>query len=112
METTLGERSAPNQASFAMKLARQVAERFEVPDPAELKRAGVIENTSDWWKLRDEDLPPDFFLIFQAANEFIRKELDFRHVALEDDVRGVRSHVSEVYADVVLQTEFGDFSTS
>lgn len=107
-----GEKSAPNQASFAMKLGRQVAEHFEVPDPAELKRLGLIERTSDWWKLREEGSPPDFFLVFQAAKEFIEKELEFRHVALEDDVRGVRSHVSEVYADVVLQTEFGDFSTS
>jgi len=107
-----GEKSAANQASFAMKLAHQVAERFEVPDPVEMKRMGVIARTSDWWKLREEDPPPDFFLVFQAAKEFIGKKLEFRYVALEDDVRGVRSHVSEVYADVVLQTEFGDFSTS
>lgn len=106
------EKSAPNQASLAMKLARQVAVHLELPDPAELKRMGMIEKTSDWWKLREEDPPPDFFLVFQAAKEFIRTELEFRHISLEDDVRGVRTHVSEVYADVVLQTEFGDFSTS
>ena len=107
-----GENSAANEASLAMKLARQVAEHFEVPDPAELKRTGKIKRTSDWWKLRKDDSPFDFFLVFQAAKEFIKKELEFRHLALEDDVRGVRSHVSEVYVDVVLQTEFGDFSTS
>lgn len=107
-----GEKSAPNQASLAMKLARQVAQRFEVSDPAELKRMGTTDKISDWWKLREEDPPPDFFLVFQAAKEFISEELKFRHLAIEDDVRGVRSHVSEVYTDVVLQTEFGDFSTS
>jgi len=95
-----------------MKLSRQVAELFEVPDPAALKQMGITDEVSAWWKLRTEDPPPDFFLIFQAAKEFIREELEFRHLALEDDVRGVRSHVSEVYADVALQTEFGDFSTS
>lgn len=107
-----GEKSAPNEASLAMKLARQVAERFEVPDPAELKRMGTTDKISDWWRLREEDPPPDFFLVFQATKEFISTELEFRHVTIEDDVRGVRSHVSEVYTDVVLQTEFGDFSTS
>jgi hypothetical protein len=107
-----GEKSAPNAASLAMKLADQVSKEFGVPDPAELKRAGVTERVSDWWKLRKVHSPPDFFLVFQAAKEFIREDLEFRYVELEDDLRGVRSHVSEVYADVTLQTEFGDFSTS
>jgi hypothetical protein len=56
--------------------------------------------------------PPDYYLAFQEAKRFIREELEYRVVAFDDDIRGVRSHVAEVYADVVLQTTYGDFSTS
>ncbi len=106
------EKSAPNAASLAMKIARQVADHFGVADPKELKKQGGIKRVADWWDLRNTDPPPDFFLVFQAAKEFVRENLDFRFVAISDDIRGVRSHVAEVYADVVLQTEYGDFSTS
>jgi hypothetical protein len=95
-----------------MKLSRQVAELFEVPDPAALKQMGITDKVSAWWKLRSEDPPPDFFLIFQAAKEFIREELEFRPLALEDDARGVRSPYQRCMQTVALQTEFGDFSSS
>jgi hypothetical protein len=103
--------SPPQSAPFAMKLARDLAEHFDVPQPADLKKMGVIEKTADWWNLRKQD-PPDFYLVFQEAKRFIRNELDFRVVEFIDDARGVRSHVAEVYVDVVLQTAYGDFSPS
>lgn len=65
-----------------------------------------------WWELRKLDEPPDYYFAFQETKRFIREELDFRAIAFDDDVRGVRSHVAEVYADVVLQTPYNDFSTS
>jgi hypothetical protein len=81
-EQQAGSGSPPNSAPFAMKLARECAERFGVASP------------------------------LQAATRFIRETLDLRTIEISDDVRGVRSHVAEVYADVILQTTYGDFSTS
>lgn len=108
--TNLG--SPPQSAPFAMKMARGRAELLDIPQPKDLKQMGVIEKTEDWWDLRSQQDPPAFYLLFQEAKRFIREELDFKVVELIDDVRGVRSHVAEVYIDVVLQTAYGDFSPS
>ena len=107
-----GFSSPPHSAPFAMKLARDVAEQFGVAQPQDLKDAGVIERTADWWGLRKGETPPDFYLLLQEAKRFIAEDLDFRVAEFVDDHRGVRSHVAEVYADVVLQTTYGDFSPS
>ena len=107
-----GEKSPPNAAPLATKLTREVADHFGLELPTDLKKQGKIDRVSNWWKLREEEPPPDFYLAFQAAKQFVRESLDFRFVELNDDVRGVRSHVAEVYVDVVLQTTYGDFSTS
>jgi hypothetical protein len=104
--------SPPNSAPFANKLARELAQGFDLEGPAELKERFGLERTADWWRLRKAEEPPDYYLAFQEAKRFIRMELDYRIVAFDDDIRGVRSHVAEVYADVVLQTTYGDFSTS
>jgi hypothetical protein len=107
-----GFSSPPHSAPFAMKLARDAAEALGVPLPQDLKDAGLIERTSQWWSLRNDPNPPDFYLLFQEAKRFISEDLEFRIAEFVDDVRGVRSHVAEVYADVILQTTFGDFSPS
>jgi hypothetical protein len=104
--------SPPNSAPFAMKLAHELAANLDLMTPTDLKQAKLIEKTAEWWSLRNSPSPPDFYLAFQEAKRFIREELSFRHIALVDDDRGVRSHVAEVYADVILQTTYGDFSTS
>jgi len=107
-----GASSPPHSAPFAMKIARELAEQFGVAGPVELKEAGRTKRTADWWGLRKSEEPPDFYFLFQAAKHFIGEELDFRVAEFDDDVRGVRSHVAEVYADVVLQSTYGDFSPS
>jgi hypothetical protein len=106
------ESSSPHSAPFAMKLAYELAACFDLKTPSGLKQAGAIERTADWWSLRKEPNPPDFYFAFEEAKRFIREELDFRCIPLTDDLRGVRSHVAEVYADVILQTTYGDFSPS
>lgn len=104
--------SSPNSAPFAMKLAHELAACFNVMVPSDLKQAGKIGKTGEWWSLRKQPTPPDFYLAFQEAKRFIREDLNFRYVSLVDDDRGVQSHVAEVYADVILQTTYGDFSPS
>jgi hypothetical protein len=104
--------SPPNSAPFANKLARELAQALDLEGPAELKERFNLARTADWWRLRNAEEPPDYYLASQEAKRFIRKQLEYRIVAFDDDVRGVRSHVAEVYADAVLQTTYGDFSTS
>jgi hypothetical protein len=103
--------SPPNSAPFAMKLARELATRFGLEGPRELKERFGLKRTEEWWSLRNMSQPPDYYLAFQAAKTYVA-ELNFQVVAFDDDVRGVRSHVAEVYMDVVLQTTYGDFSPS
>jgi hypothetical protein len=94
-----------------MKLAKEMAVAFELEGPRELKATHGLRKTEEWWKLRKEPEPPDFWLAFQEAKRFVSR-LDFQRVTFDDDVRGVRSHVAEVYVDAVLQTTYGDFSPS
>jgi hypothetical protein len=95
-----------------MKLARELAAAFDLLDPVGLKTAGKIQKTAEWWGLRKAKEPPGFYFAFQEAKRFIREELEFRFVDFVDDHRGVRSHVTEVYVDAILQTTYGDFSPS
>lgn len=103
--------SSPNSAPFAMKLARELAACFDLEGPRELKETFELKRTDEWWSLRTMPEPPDFYLAFQGAKSFV-SELGFQLVVFDDDIRGVRSHVAEVYMDVVLQTTYGDFSPS
>lgn len=103
--------SSPNSAPFAMKLARELANCLGLEGPRELKERFGLRRTEEWWSLRTMSEPPDYYLAFQAAKSFIG-ELNFQVIAFDDDVRGVRSHMAEVYMDVVLQTTYGDFSPS
>lgn len=104
--------SPPNSAPFANKLARDLAQAFDLEGPAELKKRFDLMRTADWWRLRKAEEPPDYYPVFQEAKRFIREGLDYRVVEFDDDTRGVRSHVAEVYADAVLQAAYGDFSPS
>ena len=104
--------SPPHSAPFAMKMAVGRAIQDGVMVPSELKAAGITSKTAEWWALRKDESPPDFYVVFQEAKRFIREELEFRAFEFVDDFRGVRSHVTEVYVDVVLQTTYGDFSPS
>lgn len=104
--------SRPNQTSFANKMTREIADGFSLETPAELKKRYGLKQTTDWFKPRDLEEPPDYCLVYAEAKRFIREELNMRIVPIDDDIRGVRSHVLEVYAGVVLQTPYNDFSTS
>ncbi len=103
--------SSPNSAPFAMKLARELATCLGLEGPRELKERFGLRRTDEWWNLRTMAEPPDYYMAFQGAKSLV-SELNFQVVAFDDDVRGVRSHVAEVYMDVVLQTTYGDFSPS
>lgn len=111
-EQHTGSGSPPNSAPFANKLARELAVAFDLEGPAELKKRHALKRTEQWWGLRRRPEPPDYYFAFQEAKRFIGRDLDYRLIAFEDDVRGVRSHVAEVYTDAVLQARYGDFSTS
>lgn len=107
-----GEDKPPNAASFALKLAKEFARLHKVESPAELKQRFGLDRTEQWFGLRNDPEPPEFCAVFTEAKRYIREDLSFKLVAFDDDVRGVRSHVAEVYADVVLQTPYNDFSPS
>lgn len=112
-EQHTGEKSAPNSAPFAYKLASVLADLYEFDKPKQLKARFEFDRTADWFrKVKDLDEPVELYLAFQEAKRFLREDLDFRFVAFDDDVRGVRSHVAEVYADCILQANYNDFSTS
>jgi hypothetical protein len=107
------EKSPPNSAPFANKLAKEGAIRSGFELPSDLKKTYKLQRAADWWtRLRHLNPPPDYYVVFQDAKRFIREELEFRCVRFDDDVRGVRLHVAEVYVDVILQTKYGDFSPS
>jgi hypothetical protein len=65
---------------------------------------------SNWWKNRHAEGAAVYHL-FSAAKTRVG-EMDCRAVAFEDDLRGVRSSVAEIYVHTQLATRFNDFSTS
>jgi len=88
----------PGAASFANRLMRKAA-----------KRRG-IEIPGDWWKNRKAE-GAEACGLFRAAKTRIGA-MECRVVAFDDDLKGVRSSIAEIYVHTQLQTRFNDFSTS
>jgi hypothetical protein len=88
----------PGASSFANRLMRAAAKRHKVEIP------------SDWWKLRHA-AGTEVYDLYRAAKTRVGA-MECRVVAFDDDLRGVRSSVAEVYVHVHLNTRFNDFSTS
>jgi len=64
----------------------------------------------DWWSHR-KTTASDIFDLYKEAKTRIGV-MECRVVPFEDDVRGVRSTIAEVYAHVHVSTHYNDFSTS
>ncbi len=88
----------PGAASFANRLMRNAA-----------KRRG-LEVPGDWWKNRKAEGAEAYALFCEAKTRI--GAMDCRVVAFDDDVKGVRSSIAEIYAHTQLRTPFNDFSTS
>jgi hypothetical protein len=88
----------PAAAALAHRLTRQTAEERGVPI------------TPKWWKHRRGDGKPVYDLFCEAKDRV--GSMEFRKVAFDDDLAGVRSSIAEIYAHTHLQTRFNDFLTS
>lgn len=88
----------PGAASFANRLMWK-----------EAKRRG-IEIPVDWWKNRKTE-GAEACGLFRAAKTRIGA-MECRVVTFDDDLKGVRSSVAEIYVHTQLRTRFNDFSTS
>jgi hypothetical protein len=88
----------PGAASFANRLMRTAA-----------KRQG-IEVPGGWWENRHADAI-EVYGLFCAAKTRIGA-MECRVVAFNDDLKGVRSSVAEIYVHTLLATRYNDFSTS
>jgi hypothetical protein len=88
----------PGAASFANRLMQVEANRDGIDIP------------SEWWKNRHAE-GATVYRLFCAAKARVG-DMDCRVVAFEDDLRGVRSSVAEIYVHTQLRTRFNDFSTS
>jgi hypothetical protein len=73
------------------------------------KRRG-IEIPGDWWTNRKAE-GAEACGLFRAAKTRIGA-MECRVVAFDDDLKGVRSSVAEIYVHTQLRTRFNDFSTS
>jgi hypothetical protein len=90
--------SPPGASSFAKRLMLERAAELDLAVPA------------CWWGDR-ETTCSRIYGLYKAAKTRIRA-MECRVVSFEDDIRGVRSTVAEVYAHVHLRTPYNDFSTS
>jgi hypothetical protein len=88
----------PGAAAFAKRLTLAAA-----------KRRG-IEVPSKWWDTRLGD-GAEVYGLFCAAKKRI-ENMECRVVAFDDDIKGVRSSVAEIYVHTQLRTTYNDFSTS
>ena len=88
----------PGASSFANRLMRNAARRRGVEIP------------SEWWKDRHA-ASAEAYGLFCAAKTRIGA-MECRVVAFDDDLKGVRSSVAEIYVHAQLNTRFNDFSTS
>ena len=77
-----------------------------------LERAAELnlEVPVDWWADRKTNTS-DIYDLYKGAKNRIGA-MECRVVSFEDDIKGVRSAVAEVYAHVHLRTLYNDFSTS
>jgi hypothetical protein len=76
----------------------------------ERARELAITIPSNWWRGRDHEGQHVLELFVEAKERIARMEC--RVVPFIDDVRGIRSTVSETYIHAVLGTPYNDFSTS
>lgn len=88
----------PGAASFANRLAQKTA----------MKRG--IEIPGEWWENRKSE-GAEAYGLFRAEKTRIGA-MECRVVAFDDDLKGVRSSVAEIYVHTQLRTRFNDFSTS
>jgi len=65
---------------------------------------------ADWWSHR-KTTASEIYELYKEAKTRIGA-MECRVVPFEDDVRGVRSTIAEVYTHVHLRTRYNDFSTS
>lgn len=77
-----------------------------------LERAAELQLAvpTDWWAHR-KTTAPQIYDLYTAAERRIGS-MECRIVSFEDDIKGIRSVVAEVYAHVYLRTPYNDFSTS
>jgi hypothetical protein len=77
-----------------------------------LERAAELDFVvrADWWADR-KTTASDIYDLYNAAKNRIGA-MECRVVSFDDDIKGVRSTVAEVYAHVHLRTPYNDFSTS
>jgi hypothetical protein len=88
----------PWSAPFAARLAHAEA------------AAQGLQPVTGWWKTRHNE-GAEMCALFTAAKARVG-QMEMRVAAFDDDERGVRSAVAELYAHVVLGTPYNDFSTS
>ena len=85
-------------ASFANRLMRRAAARRGIEVPA------------GWWDARHAEAR-DIHRLFCAAKARVGA-MECRVVAFNDDSKGVRSSIAEIYVHAQLATPYNDFSTS
>jgi hypothetical protein len=88
----------PGAAAFAKRLTLAAARRRGIAVP------------SKWWDTRHEE-GAEVYRLFCAAKKRI-ENMECRVVAFEDDIKGVRSSIAEIYVHTQLRTTYNDFSTS
>jgi hypothetical protein len=77
-----------------------------------LERAAQLDLgvPDDWWADR-KTTTAEIYDLYKAVKKRIGA-MECRVVSFEDDIKGVRSTVAEVYAHAHLLTPYNDFSTS
>jgi hypothetical protein len=88
----------PGAAPFANRLMRRAAANRGTEVPA------------DWWDARHAEAR-EIYRLFCAAKGRIGA-MECRVVAFNDDLKGVRSSIAEIYVHTQLATRYNDFSTS
>jgi len=88
----------PGASSFAHRLMLERAVQLALTVP------------SNWWADR-QTTALEIYDLYKAAKTRIGA-MEYRIVPFEDDIKGVRSTIAEVYAHVHLGTPYNDFSTS
>jgi hypothetical protein len=88
----------PGASSFATRLMLERVAELDVDVPG------------GWWHER-KTTASTIYDLYKVAKTRIGK-MECRVVSFEDDSKGVRSTIAEVYAHVHLGTPYNDFSTS
>lgn len=88
----------PDASSFANRLMRRHA-----------AEAGLVV-PSGWWADRDTTAR-EIYALYKEQKKRIGT-MECRVVPFDDDVKGVRSTIAEIYVHALLGTPYNDFSTS